>query len=121
LIAFDTAKVGKLPTSLLNDEPVSGDSVEVANDPLSHIHSHSHSGGIIRFLLGRVNPMSAKLLTLKEFAVHLGVSYSTVRRMVADKSVRVVTPHRRAMIPESEVDKFTFPMKAVVDELGTGS
>ncbi len=54
--------------------------------------------------------MNSKLMTLKEFAVHLGVSYSTVRRMVADKSVRVVMPHRRAMIPESEVSKFTFPV-----------
>ncbi len=65
--------------------------------------------------------MNPKLMSLKEFAAHLGVSYSTVRRMVADKSVGVVRPHLRAMIPESEVDKFTFPMKAVVDELGTGS
>jgi excisionase family DNA binding protein len=46
-------------------------------------------------------------MTLKEFAVHLGVSYSTVRRMVADKTVRVVRPHRRAMIPVSEAEKFT--------------
>ena len=65
--------------------------------------------------------MSPKLLTLKEFAVHLGVSYSTVRRMVADKSVVVVMPHRRAMIPESEVDKFTFPIKVAVDEVKTGT
>jgi excisionase family DNA binding protein len=43
--------------------------------------------------------MNPKLMTLKEFAQHIGVSYSTVRRMVADKSVRVVMPHRRAMIP----------------------
>jgi excisionase family DNA binding protein len=63
--------------------------------------------------------MSPKLFTLKEFAVHLGVSYSTVRRMVADKTVGVVMPHRRAMIPESEVDKFTFPLKVVVDEVET--
>jgi len=60
-------------------------------------------------------------MTLKEFADHLGVSYSTVRRMVADKSIRVVTPHRRAMIPESEVSKFTFPVTDVVDELETGT
>jgi excisionase family DNA binding protein len=50
--------------------------------------------------------MSHKLLTLKEFAIQLGVSYSTVRRMVANQSVGVVRPHRRAMIPESEVKKF---------------
>jgi excisionase family DNA binding protein len=60
--------------------------------------------------------MNPKLLTLKEFAAHLGVSYSTVRRMVADKSVGVVRPHRRAMIPEGEVEKFTFPVRADVDE-----
>jgi excisionase family DNA binding protein len=60
-------------------------------------------------------------MTLKEFADHLGVSYSTVRRMVADKSVRVVTPHRRAMIPESEVSKFTFPIDETFDELKTGT
>ena len=65
--------------------------------------------------------MSSKLLTLKEFAVHLGVSYSTVRRMVADKSVRVVRPHRRAMIPGSELTKFTFPGGVVVDEVETGT
>jgi excisionase family DNA binding protein len=64
--------------------------------------------------------MNSKLMTLKEFAVHLGVSYSTVRRMVADKSVRVVTPHRRAMIPESEASKFAFPGEGVVKELGSG-
>ncbi len=50
--------------------------------------------------------MSTRLLTLKEFSVHLGISYSTVRRMVASKSVGVVRPHRRAMIPESEMRKF---------------
>ena len=61
--------------------------------------------------------MSSKLLTLKEFAEHLGVSYSTVRRMVADKSVRVVKPRRRAMIPGSEIAKFTFPSAVGVDEV----
>ncbi len=50
--------------------------------------------------------MNPKLMSLKEFAVHLGVSYSTVRRMVADKSVRVVKPHRRAMIPVSEAARY---------------
>jgi excisionase family DNA binding protein len=65
--------------------------------------------------------MSQKLLTLKEFAVHLGVSYSTVRRMVADKSVVVVTPRRRAMIPGSELAKFTFPNGVVVDKAETGT
>ena len=65
--------------------------------------------------------MNSKLMTLKEFAAHLGVSYSTVRRMVADKSIRVVTPHRRAMIPESEVSKFTFPANDTFDELETGT
>lgn len=65
--------------------------------------------------------MSSKLLTLKEFAVHLGVSYSTVRRMVADKSVRVVKPHRRAMIPGSEIAKFTFPNGEGGDESETGT
>ncbi len=64
--------------------------------------------------------MSQKLLTLKEFAAHLGVSYSTVRRMVADKSVRVVKPHRRSMIPGSEIAKFTFPPGSV-DEVETGT
>jgi len=48
-------------------------------------------------------------MTLKEFAVHIGVSYSTVRRMVAEKSVAVVMPRRRAMIPASEVARYTFP------------
>ncbi len=62
-----------------------------------------------------------KLISLKEFAMHLGVSYSTVRRMVADKSIRVVTPHRRAMIPESEVEKFTFPAVNTAEELATGT
>jgi excisionase family DNA binding protein len=65
--------------------------------------------------------MKPRLMTLKEFAVHLGVSYSTVRRMVADKSIRVVTPHRRAMIPESEASKFTFPKEETFDELETGT
>ena len=65
--------------------------------------------------------MNSNLMTLKEFAVHIGVSYSTVRRMVADKSVRVVKPHRRAMIPGSEIMKFTFPAEESVDELETGT
>lgn len=65
--------------------------------------------------------MNPKLMSLKEFAVHIGVSYSTVRRMVADKSVGVVMPHRRVMIPESEVRKFTFPTGGVGDELETGT
>jgi len=60
-------------------------------------------------------------MTLKEFAVHLGVSYSTVRRMVADKTVQVVKPHRRAMIPESEISKYTFPNREVIDDLETGT
>jgi excisionase family DNA binding protein len=50
--------------------------------------------------------MSSKLMSLKEFADHLGVSYSTVRRMVVEKKVRVVMPHRRAMIPASEAAKY---------------
>jgi excisionase family DNA binding protein len=57
--------------------------------------------------------MNAKLLTLKEFAVRIGVSYSTARRMVAEKSVRVVKPRLRAMIPESEVAKYTDPVSSV--------
>jgi excisionase family DNA binding protein len=65
--------------------------------------------------------MNSKLMTLKEFAAHIGVSYSTVRRMIADKSVRVVKPHRRAMIPGSEIMKFTFPVEKSVDELETGT
>jgi excisionase family DNA binding protein len=60
-------------------------------------------------------------MTLKEFAAHIGVSYSTVRRMIADKSVRVVKPHRRAMIPESEVSKYTFPIHENGDDLETGT
>lgn len=73
------------------------------------------------FLRGSFNLMAPKLLTLKEFASHLGVSYSTVRRMVADKTVRVVMPHRRAMIPESEVEKFTFPRGSLVDDERAGT
>ncbi len=61
--------------------------------------------------------MTSKLMTFKEFAVHLGVSYSTVRRMVAEKKIRVVTPRRRPMIPATEIAKFTFPADIVVDEL----
>jgi excisionase family DNA binding protein len=53
--------------------------------------------------------MNSKLMTLKEFATHIGVSYSTVRRMVAEKSVSVVMPRRRPMIPASEVARYTFP------------
>ncbi len=60
--------------------------------------------------------MKSKLITLKEFAVQLGVSYSTVRRMVAENKVLVVRPHRRAMIPESEVAKFAFPSGEVLGE-----
>jgi excisionase family DNA binding protein len=55
--------------------------------------------------------MNPKLMSLKEFAVHIGVSYSTVRRMVADKSIRVVMPHRRAMVPVSEAAKFSCSAK----------
>ncbi len=54
--------------------------------------------------------MNTKLLTLKEFAARLGVSYSTVRRMVAEKTVRVVKPRLRSMIPESEVERCTIPV-----------
>jgi excisionase family DNA binding protein len=47
---------------------------------------------------------------LKEFAERIGVSYSTARRMVAEKSVRVVTPRLRRMIPVSEVDRYFPPL-----------
>jgi excisionase family DNA binding protein len=74
----------------------------------------------LRFFAG--SPINqAKLMSLKEFAVHLGVSYSTVRRMVADKSIRVVMPHRRAMIPASEAEKFTSSGGQIVEELETGT
>ncbi len=61
--------------------------------------------------------MSAKLMTLKDFARHIGVSYSTARRMVAEKKVRVVRPRRRPMIPASEIAKFTFPVVIAIEEL----
>jgi excisionase family DNA binding protein len=61
--------------------------------------------------------MSAKLMTLKDFARHIGVSYSTARRMVAEKKVRVVRPRRRPMIPASEIAKFTFPVVIPIEEL----
>jgi excisionase family DNA binding protein len=54
--------------------------------------------------------MKAKLMTYKDFARHIGVSYSTVRRMVAENKVRVVKPRRRPMIPASEIAKFTLPV-----------
>jgi excisionase family DNA binding protein len=57
----------------------------------------------------RSNPMKPKLMTFKNFAKQIGVSYSTVRRMVAEKKIRVVRPRRRPMIPASEMAKFTFP------------
>ena len=110
-----------LPTSPLNDEPVLGDSVEVFHDFHIQIYSSPSIRGDLYCLPRGSDPMKPRLLTLKEFAVHLGVSYSTVRRMVADKSVGVVMPHRRAMIPESEVEKFTFPIKVVIDEAETGT
>ena len=61
--------------------------------------------------------MNPKLMTFKDFAKHIGVSYSTVRRMVAENKVRVVMPRRRPMIPASEIAKFTFPMVTVVEKL----
>jgi predicted site-specific integrase-resolvase len=61
--------------------------------------------------------MSARLMTLKEFALHIGVIYSTARRMVAEEKVRVVCPRKRRMIPASEVARFTFPGVAVVEKL----
>jgi excisionase family DNA binding protein len=61
-----------------------------------------------------VNP---KLVTYKAFAKHIGVSYSTVRRMVAEKKVRVVKPLRRPMIPASEIAKFCPPVATVTDDL----
>jgi excisionase family DNA binding protein len=61
--------------------------------------------------------MSARLMTFKDFARHIGVSYSTARRMVAEKKVRVVKPRRRPMIPASEIAKFTFPTVIVGEEL----
>ena len=63
------------------------------------------------------NIMNPKLMTFKDFAKHIGVSYSTVRRMVAEKKIRVVRPRRRPMIPASEIAKFTFPVVIVVDEV----
>jgi excisionase family DNA binding protein len=56
-------------------------------------------------------------MTLKDFARHIGVSYSTARRMVAEKKVRVVRPRRRPMIPASEIAKFTFPVVIAIEEL----
>jgi excisionase family DNA binding protein len=114
LVAFGTAKVGKLPTSLLNVESVSGDSVEDVNDAITQFFS-SYCGGISpNHWIS--NPMKIKLLTFKEFAVHLGVSYSTVRRMVAEKKICTVSPRRRPMIPSTEIEKIIPPIKAVVDE-----
>jgi excisionase family DNA binding protein len=69
------------------------------------------------FIAGDGNPMNPRLMTLKDFAKHIGVSYSTARRMVAEKKVRVVRPRRRPMIPASEIAKFTFPVVIVVEEL----
>ncbi len=60
-------------------------------------------------------------MSLKEFAVHIGVSYSTVRRMVANQTIRVVKPHRRAMIPESEIAKFDLTTDNLVEDLKTGT
>jgi hypothetical protein len=42
--------------------------------------------------------ISRKLISLKELALRIGVRYSTVRRVVAGKSVCVVKPRLRAMI-----------------------
>jgi excisionase family DNA binding protein len=61
--------------------------------------------------------MKPKLMTFKDFAKNIGVSYSTVRRMVAEKKVRVVRPLRRPMIPASEIAKFTTPVVKMVDDL----
>jgi hypothetical protein len=41
--------------------------------------------------------------------------------MVADKSIRVVMPHRRAMIPVSEVEKLAFPAPNTDENLKTGT
>ena len=60
-------------------------------------------------------------MSLKEFAVHIGVSYTTVRRMVANQTIRVVKPHRRAMIPESEIAKFDLTDDDMVEDLKTGT
>ena len=60
--------------------------------------------------------MKIKLLTYKEFAAALGVSYSTVRRMVAEKKICTVSPHRRPMIPSTEIEKYISPIKAVAEE-----
>jgi excisionase family DNA binding protein len=60
-------------------------------------------------------------MSLKEFAVHIGVSYSTVRRMVANQTIRVVKPHRRAMIPENETAKFDFTPDKNIEDLKTGT
>jgi excisionase family DNA binding protein len=76
---------------------------------------------VLRSVAGSSIKTETKLISLKEFAVHLGVSYSTVRRMVADKSVRVVTPHRRAMIPASEVEKFAFSSRDLAEDIKTGT
>jgi excisionase family DNA binding protein len=65
----------------------------------------------------RSDSMKAKLMTYKECAIHLGVSYSTVRRMVAAKKIRIVRPLSRPMIPATEVAKFTFPGGIIVDDL----
>jgi len=64
--------------------------------------------------------MNAKLMTYKECAVHLGVSYSTVRRMVAEKKIRVVRPRCRPMIPATEVARLTRPVVILFDELEAG-
>jgi excisionase family DNA binding protein len=76
---------------------------------------------VLRSVAGSSIKTETKLISLKEFAVHLGVSYSTVRRMVADKSVRVVTPHHRAMIPASEVEKFAFSSRDLAEDIKTGT
>jgi CRISPR/Cas system CSM-associated protein Csm3 (group 7 of RAMP superfamily) len=61
--------------------------------------------------------MNSQLMTLKDFALRIGVSYSTVRRMVADKKVIVIRPCRRPMIPSSEIAKFCPSVVVFLEEL----
>lgn len=77
----------------------------------------SNIGVDVRAFLGSSTPMNSKLMTLKDFAERIGVSYSTARRMVAENKVRVVRPRRRPMIPASEVAKYASPVAIVGDDL----
>lgn len=65
-------------------------------------------GGRIDRLEERFKPLPT-CLSLVEAAKHLGVSLSTMKRMVASREIQTATIGKRSMVPMSELTRVSTP------------